>query len=257
MVWAVSSVVNGVSSQNASNAQQQAAVAAGQQQYTEFQQQQANLAPYLQSGTQNLAALNSAMPDLTKQFTMQDFQSNPGYQFQLQQGEQGMQRSAAAAGMLNSTGTQQNLNNYAQGMANTDYQQALTNFQSSQQQRYTMMSGMANMGLSATNSANQSSANFANNYGNTLMAGGNAQAAGDIAMGNAITGGVSGLGSQLPSNFYNNLLGGGGGSNPTSGMTNAVGANGGNAGMTSWAGADGGAAAAGGGASSMDAMLIA
>ena len=177
--------------QNASNAQQQAAVAATQQQQTEFNQEQSELAPYLASGTQNLASLNAAMPSLTSQFTMQDFQQNPGYQFQLGQGEQAMQRSAAASGMLNSTGTQQNLNNYAQGMANTDYQQALQNFTSNQQQRYNMMSGMAGMGLNAVGMNNQAGQNFTNQTGQNLTGAANASAAGQVGTANAITSGLN------------------------------------------------------------------
>ena len=200
-------LISGSASQNAANTESQAATAANQQQYTEWQQQQAQMAPYLASGTQNLAALNAAMPSLTSQFTMQDFQQNPGYQFQLSQGEQAMQRSAAASGMLNSTGTQQNLNNYAQGMANTDYQQALQNFTSNQQQRYNMMSGMAGMGLNAVGMNNQAGQNFANQTSSNLMGAANASAAGQIGSANAISSGLNSAGNTyMGYSMMNNLL---------------------------------------------------
>lgn len=200
-------LISGSAAQNAANTESQAATSANQLSYTEWQQEQANMAPYLQSGQQGLAALNAAMPSLTSQFTAADFQSNPGYQFQLQQGLLGAQRSAAAGGMLNSVGTQETLNNYAQGAANTDYQQALTNFTNSQQQRYNMLSGVANMGLSATGMSNSAGQNYANTSSQNLMGAANASAAGQIATGNAAQSGLNSTANGLMNyNLMGNLI---------------------------------------------------
>src|SRR5579863_4685737 len=49
-------------------------------------------------------------------------EQTPGYQFQLQQGENAMQNSAAAQGGLLSGRTLASLNNYAQGTASENYQ---------------------------------------------------------------------------------------------------------------------------------------
>jgi hypothetical protein len=49
------------------------------------------------------------------------YQTSPGYDFQLQQGEQAGQRAASAAGMLNSGNTLTALTEYGQGLANKDY----------------------------------------------------------------------------------------------------------------------------------------
>jgi hypothetical protein len=49
------------------------------------------------------------------------YQTSPGYDFQLQQGEQAAQRGASAAGMLNSGNTLTALTEYGQGLANKDY----------------------------------------------------------------------------------------------------------------------------------------
>ena len=177
-------LIGGNAAQNAANTQSQAATAANQLQYTEWLQQQANMAPYLQSGTQNLAALNAAMPSMTANFTMQDFQQDPGYQFDLNQGTQAMQRSAAAQGMLNSTGTHQDLNNYAQGMASNEYGNAYNRFRQGQQQQYSMLSGMANMGQNAAINQGTLGYNTMNSMGQTLMSGATATSAGQIAQGN-------------------------------------------------------------------------
>lgn len=199
--------ISSSSAQNAANQQNQAATAANQQQYTQYQQSRADQQPWLDSGKANLAALNTAMPDLTRQFTTQDFQQQPGYQFQLGQGLQAVQRSAAAKGMLNSTGTEQNINNYAQGMANTSYQQALQNFTSNQQQRFNMMSSMAGNGQNAAQNLGSLGQNYSNAYGSNLMGGANASAAGSMATGNAFNGALgAGANAYNSGNMLNRLF---------------------------------------------------
>lgn len=53
----------------------------------------------------------------------------PGYQFALQQGNEAINRSAAAKGMLNSGNVLAELAKYGQGMASQGYQQQLNNLQ--------------------------------------------------------------------------------------------------------------------------------
>lgn len=195
-------------SQNAANAETGAANQANQTQLGIFNTEQQNAAPYLASGTAALGTLNSEMSSLQSPFTMQDFQQSPGYQFQLNQGEGAMQRSAAASGMLDSVGTQQNLNNYAQGAANTDYQTALTNYTNQQQQRYNMLSGVANMGLSATGLTNSAAANAGNNISANTIGAGNATAAASVGGANAINGALStGVNGYTNANMMSHLFG--------------------------------------------------
>lgn len=197
-----------ISSSNAAGAMNNASNNALGLTQSEFNTEQANAAPYLESGKNALATLNADMPQLSSPFTMQQFQQSPGYQFQLDQGMQAMQRSAASKGLLNSVGTQQNLNNYAQGTANSDYQNALQNYMNQNQQKYNMLSGLANQGLQATGLANSSGQNYANNASNTILGAGNAQAAGSIATGNAITNGLSnGVNGYVNYNAMSNLFG--------------------------------------------------
>ena len=82
-----------------SNEQANAANNATSVQEQEFQQQQANQAPYLQAGYGALSQL-SGMAGQTPNFTAQDFLNNqdPAYGFDLSQGQQAIERSAAASG---------------------------------------------------------------------------------------------------------------------------------------------------------------
>lgn len=199
-------IFGGISSQNAANTEANAANNATGLQYQEYQTALANEAPYLQAGNQALGTLQSQLPSLEAPFTLSDFQASPGYQFQLGQGEQAIQRSAAASGLLNSTGTEQNLNNYAQGTANTEYQQALSNYMASQQQRYSMLSGIVGIGQNAASMSNAAGANFANAASNNSIGAANAQAAGTVGTANAITGGLSSGANLISQNQLTNAI---------------------------------------------------
>lgn len=119
-------------------------------------------------------------------------QNDPGYQFRLQQGQQALERSAAAKGGLLSGGTVKAEQRYAQDYASneyqnvynralTEYQQAYNIFQNDQQNEYARLMGVAGLG--------QSSAVHA---GNALVGIGNAQAAGSVGGANAWAGGLQG-----------------------------------------------------------------
>ncbi len=185
-----------VSSNNASkaaSAQDDAAKLANVAQQNQLTSQQKLSDPYTRIGANELSNLSGEMPDLTRKFSMEDFHQDPGYQFQLAQGTQAMDRSAAARGMLNSAGTMEGINAYGQGMANTDYQQALTNFTNNQNQRYNMYAGMAGMGNTANGQMAQVGMNAANNMGNNMMGAANASAAASMAGSNAISSGANSL----------------------------------------------------------------
>lgn len=89
--------------------------------------------------------------------TLQQAEQMPGYQFQLQQGNQLLQQSAAAKGNLLTGGTAEALNQFGQGLAQTDYNnlynQALTGydtnfnaFQQNQANQYNRLASLAGVG---------------------------------------------------------------------------------------------------------------
>lgn len=147
----------------------------------------ARLQPYLSAGTAaegNLADLTATpgqglLTPWTQQFsapTAEQAAATPGYQFQLQQGENAVQNSAAARGGLLSGGTLADMNNYAQGTASTNYQNQFNNaqaqyqsgyqtFLNNQQNTYNMLSGQAQVGQNAANSMGTLSQMGAQNYG--------------------------------------------------------------------------------------------
>jgi hypothetical protein len=116
--------------------------------------------PYMTVGntaTQNLNAAYQPGGALAGTFTAPtaaQAMQTPGYQFQLQQGQQAIQRQAAAAGQLNSGATAKSLDAYSQGLASTYYQQAynnaLTGYQTNYSNSLNSLLAGSNLGLQGT-----------------------------------------------------------------------------------------------------------
>lgn len=96
--------------------------------------------------------------------TLEQLQATPGYQFQLQQGQQSALNSAAARGGLLSGGTLKSLERFGQGLASTSYndawQRAQTAYQNAfarnttqQSNLFARLSGVAGQGLNAVQGA--------------------------------------------------------------------------------------------------------
>lgn len=129
-----------------------------------------------------------------------NFQTDPGYQFALDQGSQALQRSAAARGILNSGATAKALTDYGQGMAAQQYGNYFNRLQS-----------LAGIGQSATNATGQFGASAASGQGNALMAAGGARAS---AYGGVAQSGNQGIQNYLMSQYLGN---GGGYATPSGG----------------------------------------
>lgn len=217
-------------------------------QENEFNTQQQNEEPWLQAGKGaigNLAQLaNGGLPAWDQTFqapTAAQAEATPGYQFQLQQGQQALQNSAAARGGLLSSGTAKSLDQYSQGLASTNYQQTYNNsltqyqqayneYQQNQANQFNRLASVAGIGQTAAGQLGQQGQAAASNIGNLSLLGGQqigsdiqqgaaANASGYAGATNAIGGGIGNLGQlSLLSGILNNGGGSGGGGgyyNPT------------------------------------------
>ena len=136
-------------------------------------------------------------------------QYDPGYQFQMQQGQQGvLNGDASSAGAL-SGAAQKDLMGFNQGYANSAYNNAFNQYQTQQGNIYQRLGGMAQLGQSAASNQATGASSFANGIGQSMTNTGNAQAGGTVGMANA----ASSIGSLAW------LQSGGGGYQP--GMGNA------------------------------------
>lgn len=209
------SLAGATAAQGAANTQSAAANNATATQYGMFNTIQGNMSPYMTQGAQSLGQLGGYMnanqnggpggqPGLLHQFGAADLTANlsPNYQFQLGQGMGMLQNQNAAAGGAGGGNAFTGEQSYAQNTAQNAYQQAYSNYQTNQQNVYNRLGNLAQLGqASGTNTALGGSA-FAGGMSNTIVGSANAQAAGQVGVTNALTGGVS---NALPYLMLGNL----------------------------------------------------
>ena len=231
---AVTAAVNAVSSERASSkvattadharAQQERSLDETKRQYDIGQE---NIAPYLQAGRRGLDQYESMLNQdgLAKWggFNESDMQQDPGYQFRLQQGYQGLDRMAAKGGNRFSGGRAMGLMQYGQQMASQEFgaarNRAFQDYQTRRGEgvfRLGEYASLAASGQQAAGAASNLGAGYANaltgiNQGiaGSMMEGGRAQAAGYLGMGNAVTSGLAAY------NYGQGAQGGYGGNTPS------------------------------------------
>lgn len=165
-----------------------------------YQDQINYLDPWAQEGS-------GAMKDLASGSFMNNWQADPGYQFRLQEGQKALEGSAAAKGMLNSSGTMKSLMRYGQGLASQEYGNIYN-------REYNRLSQLAGFGQNANNSRVNATANYGANVSNNMTGLGNATAAASIAQG------------QTFNQFLSDAMKGAGNAAATSGAGSGAGASG-------------------------------
>lgn len=229
-IGAVGSVaVSAYGSNKAANTQADAAQAAGAQgdaQYNQTRQdqlallaqQRADQAPYRDAALPSIANLSKGLQpggDYAKSFTLADYQADPGYQFRLQQGEQGIQRAAAAKGGAYSGATLKALANFNSGLASQEYGAAYSRFNTDQTTKFNRNATVAGIGQTANTAvgnagtsaygtiANAGNANSIQ-QGQAVQNAGEARASGYVGTANAIGSGIKQLYNGYQQNQYLN-----------------------------------------------------
>lgn len=138
--------------------------------------------------------------------TAESMQSEPGWQFRMQEGLKAIERAGAAKGTLLTGGTMKALNSWAQDYASGEYDKVYNRALGEYQQAYGIYNNNLNtlwgrLGTLAAPglSASQTQANMATGYGNTLAdlygAAGNATATGQATSGSIWGGAMNNLGN--------------------------------------------------------------
>lgn len=128
------------------------------------------------------------------------FQTSPGYQFQMDQGRAAIDQSAIARGGLNSGSTVKALTQYGQGLANQEYQQYLSN-----------LGGIANQGAQGASGllgTSQAAGNLQIGFGQSKDQGNQAAAGNILGIAGTLTG--YGSGGGFGGGTFGRLFGGGG-----------------------------------------------
>lgn len=154
-----------------------------------FAQQTALNEPFRQGGVnalnrmQDLLGLsgNTKAPgygSLAKNFSLSDFQADPGYAFRMSEGLKALDRQAAARGGLISGGALKAAQGYGQDLASQEYMNAFNRFQTNRTNLLNPLQAIAGTGQTATNTLSQAGQNMGTNVGNAIGASGQAQATG-------------------------------------------------------------------------------
>lgn len=174
-------------------------------------------------------------PPAVADFAMKDFQADPGYQFQLAEGEKARNRFLSSRGLYNSGRAGKELERFGQGLASQEFGNAFNRYQTNRgnkvadwQNRLNLfninrnnklqpLQSLGGVAQNATNQMSGAAQNFATGasnavggYGQTagsnIIGAGNAQAAAGIAGGNAINGALSNATSMYQQNNMLNRL---------------------------------------------------
>ena len=141
--------------------------------------------------------------DLLRRFSMADFQADPGYAFRQQQGQQQIERGAAArAGLLSGAAIKAG-QRFGQDLASQEYQNAYNRFNNDQTTRFNRLAAISGVGQNAANTLGQAGQNYASNVGNLTTQNAATQGNAALAAGNARASGYLGVGNALASGFAN------------------------------------------------------
>jgi hypothetical protein len=143
--------------------------------------QTSNLSPYLATGQTGANGLTSLAANPNQfSFTPGDLSQDPGYQFQLSQGQSAITNQASASGLANGGNTLRALTQFGQGLAGTEYQNAFnranTTFNTNQNATLRDLTAAAGAGLNASGQLNSVTSNAGNQISANTIAGAGAQA---------------------------------------------------------------------------------
>lgn len=204
----VSQVISAVVGSNAANKsakiQDKAAHEAADTQWRMYNQQREDTMPWLNAGTAGVNRLsellgiggNTGASDygaLTKSFGMEDFQKDPGYDFNLAEGEKALNRSYAAKNGVLSGAAAKGLQRYSQDYASNEFGKAYDRYNANQTNLFNRLSGISGTGQAAANtlgSAGSTAGQVASDY---LTSGAAARANAKIDQANAWTSGLNSI----------------------------------------------------------------
>ena len=209
LIGAAGSAAAGIFGGNkAADAQKKAAKKAAKAQKNALAVQTKLVEPYVEAGKNALVEYQKMAP--YEDFGMKQFEADPGYNFRMAEGMKGLERSAAARGLLQSGSTLKGIQQYGQNLASSEYENAFSRYLTQREARmdpYRYLSGQgqaAAVGQAANvGSTGAALADIAAQRGNVQAA----QAAGTAgAFGNALGSVAQGIGSYYANQPYMNYL---------------------------------------------------
>jgi hypothetical protein len=156
----------------------------------------------------------------TRDFSMSDFEADPGYGFRMSEGMKALERSAAARGGLLSGATLKGIQRFGQDLASQEYQNAFNRYHINRNAQLNPLQGFLGQGQTSTNVLTGAMGQPGQGVAAAQQAGGAARASGYVGGANALTGALS---SAVPNYMMYNFMnqgrpGMGGGVNPMEGV---------------------------------------
>lgn len=141
-------------------------------------------------------------------FTGKDLENDPGYQFGLNQGTQGIERGQAARGNFLSGAAMKELNRFNQDYAGTKFDNAFarnlntwntnqTAYDNNRSRIYSFLTGVSTLGQNSAAQVGAGNQQAANQISSNALATGNANAAASVAGGNAWQSGLNTAANSL------------------------------------------------------------
>ena len=150
----------------------------------------ANLPPELMADPNN-----PEFGKYARDFSMADFEADPGYAFRLSEGLKALDAGAAARGGLLSGNAIRGGINYGQNAASQEYTNAFNRYQVNRTNQLNPLENLMGAARSSTNQLAGAADVLGQQQGQNLMAGGQARASGYVgsanALSNALTGGIN------------------------------------------------------------------
>lgn len=140
-----------------------------------------------------------------RDFSMADYQADPGYAFRLSEGMKQLGHSAAGRGGAISGQTMKGIQDYAQNSASQEYNNAFQRYQTNRANQLQPLGNLMSSGQAAASNQAGNTGNYATNAGNAYMAAGQAIGAGQLGQANTLAGGLGTAAStyQNQTNFNN------------------------------------------------------
>lgn len=122
-----------------------------------------------------------------RDFTMADYQADPGYGFRLDEGMKALERSAAARGGLLSGATLKGAQRFGQDLAANEYAAAYNRYQINRAAQLNPLQSLYGAGQTSANTLTTAAGQTGQGVAGAQMAGGQARASGYLGMANALT----------------------------------------------------------------------
>lgn len=137
---------------------------------------------------------------LLRNFTGEDLENEPGFQFGLDQGMKALNNRLAAGGSFFSGAALKGGQRFAQDYAGTKFNDAFNRDSANKTRTFNFLSGPMSLGQNAAAQTGNAGMNMAGQVGANTTAMGNAQGAARIAQGNALAGGLNGAAGAFQQN---------------------------------------------------------